>query len=58
MPHVDQNLINQLKTAHHWADALFSNKQSSIAALARAERIDPSEVSRTITLAFLAPEIT
>jgi hypothetical protein len=58
VPHVDQNLINQLKTAHHWADALFSGKHPSIAALARAERVDPSEVSRTITLAFLAPSIT
>lgn len=57
-PHIDQDLINQLRTAHHWADALFSGKQPSIATLARAERVDPSEVSRTITLAFLAQNIT
>lgn len=57
-PHLDRDLINQLRTAHHWADALFSGKHRSIAALARTEHVDPSEVSRTVTLAFLAPSIT
>lgn len=57
-PCINDELIYQLKTAHRWAEALFSGEQPSIASLARSERTDPSEISRTITLAFLAPNIT
>jgi site-specific DNA recombinase len=46
-----------LKIAHRWYALLASARYPSISALARSERVDPSEVSRTITLAFLAPAI-
>lgn len=56
-PHVDHGLLDQLKIAHRWYALLASGKHPSISSLARSERVDPSEVSRTITLAFLAPAI-
>ncbi len=57
-PKVDQQLIDQLKQAHRWWQMLVTGKASSITDLAWLERVDPSEVSRTITLAFLDPRIT
>ena len=56
-PRIDPDLVEQLRQAHRWWHALVVGKASSIAALASRERVDPSEISRTITLAFLDPGI-
>ncbi|MEQ8656640.1 MAG: recombinase family protein [Hyphomicrobiales bacterium] len=56
-PCINQALVDQLKLAHQWWQGVVSGKASSITRLAAREQVDPSEVSRTITLAFLAPDI-
>ncbi len=56
-PCINQALVDQLKLAHRWWQAMVTSKASSIADLAAHERVDPSEISRTITLAFLSPDI-
>ncbi|MBO6676911.1 MAG: recombinase family protein [Rhizobiales bacterium] len=56
-PYINDALVDQLKLAHRWWQAMVTGKASSITDLAARERVDPSEVSRTITLAFLAPDI-
>lgn len=56
-PCINEALVDQLKLAHRWWQAMVIGKASSISDLATRERVDPSEVSRTITLAFLAPDI-
>jgi site-specific DNA recombinase len=57
-PRVNQQLVDQLKQAHRWWQTLVNGKASSITSLAKTERVDASEISRTITLAFLDPGIT
>jgi len=54
---INQALVDQLKLANRWWQAMVGSKASSITDLAARERVDPSEISRTITLAFLAPDI-
>lgn len=56
-PCINQELVDQLKLAHRWWQDLVTGHATSISSLARAERVDASEVSRTITLAFLDPNI-
>ncbi|MCC0019199.1 MAG: recombinase family protein [Rhodobiaceae bacterium] len=56
-PNHDRDLIDLLRNAHRWFEALKSGKRSSIAEIARRDGIDTAEVSRSITLAFLAPDI-
>jgi site-specific DNA recombinase len=56
-PCIDTGLVEQLRQAHRWWQALVGGGVSSIAALASQERVDASEISRTITLAFLDPSI-
>ena len=56
-PNHDRDLIDLLRNAHRWFEALKSGRRSSIAEIARRDGIDTAEVSRSITLAFLAPDI-
>jgi hypothetical protein len=56
-PHHDQGLIALIANAHRWLDALTKGKVSSITDLAAREHIDRNEVSRFLSLAFLAPDI-
>lgn len=56
-PCINQELVDQLRLAHRWWQKLVTGRASSITSLAKAERVDASEVSRTITLAFLDPKI-
>ncbi len=56
-PRVDQAMVDQLRQAHRWWRMLVTCKASSITSLANTERVDASEISRTITLAFLDPSI-
>ncbi len=53
----DESLIALLSQAHHWRDQLAAGEVSSAREIARDNRISPSEVSRIIRLAFLAPDI-
>lgn len=56
-PCINQELVDQLRLAHRWWQKLVTGSATSISSLAKAERVDASEVSRTITLAFLDPKI-
>ncbi|MCB1471437.1 MAG: recombinase family protein [Rhodobiaceae bacterium] len=56
-PNHNRDLIDLLRNAHRWFEALKSGRRSSIAEIARRDGIDTAEVSRSITLAFLAPDI-
>ena len=53
----DESLIALLSQAHRWRDQLSTGEFSSARQIARDDGISPSEVSRIIRLAFLAPDI-
>ena len=53
----DPALIALLADAHRWFEDLRSGRIQTIAALAARDRQQVSHVSRTISLAFLAPDI-
>ena len=53
----DPKLVTLLADAHRWFSDLCSGRRGSIAAIARAEGRNCAEVSRTVTLALLAPDI-
>src|SRR6185437_8598768 len=55
-PKADPTLLKELKRAHRCFDALLSGR-SSIAALAKQERVDDRYISTVLPLAFLAPDI-
>jgi hypothetical protein len=54
---VDPKLVETLTRAHCWAALLTAGKFESLEALAEAEGLPASEVSRILHLAFLAPDI-
>jgi len=54
----DATLIQLIRDVHGWLQSLTSGKAGSIDDLARQEGILASEISRTLPLAFLAPDIT
>lgn len=56
-PCINQELVDQLKIAYRWWQMIVATKALSITALAATERVDASEVSRTITLACIDPQI-
>ena len=51
-------MIDTIMRAHVWLQELLSGKVKSLGALASREHIDKGTLSRTMNLAFLAPEIT
>ena len=53
----DESLIALLSKAHRWRDLLAAGEVSSARQIARDDGVSPSEVSRIIRLAFLAPDI-
>jgi hypothetical protein len=53
----EPKLIMVIANAHRWIDDLVAGRASSIRDLARRNGRDPGEVSRTLPLAFLAPDI-
>ena len=57
-PSQDTNLIQLIRKVHRWIDHLTTGKVSSIEDLADHEGMPASEISRTLQLAFLAPDIT
>jgi site-specific DNA recombinase len=53
----DAGLVALLSRAHRWFDALRGGEHDSIASLAQAQRQAGRDVTRTVYLAFLAPDI-
>ncbi len=53
----DTKLVSLLADAHRWVDDLAKGRAISVRDLAQQNDRDPSEVSRTLPLAFLAPDI-
>ena len=53
----DADLIALLARAHRWCGQLTRGEVQSAREIARRDGYDPGEVSRTIRLAFLAPDI-
>ena len=53
----DQKLVALVAQAHDWLRALATGEVESVQHLAAREGIDPSDIGRTLQLAFLAPDI-
>ena len=51
-------LIKAIVRAHSWLARLLSGRNSSIQAIAQAERLSGRYIARILPLAFLAPDIT
>jgi DNA invertase Pin-like site-specific DNA recombinase len=56
-PAADSNLIRTIAEAHRWLDDLAEGRATSLRDLARHNRRDVGEVSRSLPLAFLAPDV-
>ncbi len=54
---INTELLKLIRDGHRWFDDLRNGTASSIAALAKRDGEQVSHVSRSITLAFLAPDI-
>ncbi|MGD0821175.1 MAG: recombinase family protein [Desulfomonilia bacterium] len=55
---VDQTLLKTIVRAHTWFNELVSGRVHTMAEIASQEGVDKSYVSRVMSLAFLAPDIT
>lgn len=53
----DPDLINLIAKAREWYDGLKAGGYKSIYQISKSERMDKGDVSRTLSLAFLAPSI-
>ncbi|MEC5321850.1 recombinase family protein [Aurantimonas sp. A3-2-R12] len=56
LPHAD--LVQLVRDGHRWFEDLRCGRAATIAAIARRDRHQVSHVSRNLSLAFLAPDIT
>lgn len=56
-PSPDDKLVNAIATAHRWFELLTSGQLDSVQDIALAEERSRSDVSLTLPLAFLAPDI-
>jgi hypothetical protein len=56
-PQQDGSLIKALARAHRWQRVLESGEYGTLAALAEAERVSLSYISRMLRLTLLAPDI-
>lgn len=54
---VDNTLVKAIARAFRWQHMLESGKHATLLDLARAEKINPSYVSRVLRLTLLAPDI-
>ncbi|NMA96532.1 MAG: recombinase family protein [Phyllobacteriaceae bacterium] len=54
----DATLVQLVRDGHRWFDDLHTGKAATIAAIAKRDRQQVSHVSRNLSLAFLAPDIT
>jgi DNA invertase Pin-like site-specific DNA recombinase len=55
--YLDRNLCRLIAQAHHWFDLLASKKAASVREISKLKSINENEITRTLPLAFLAPEI-
>jgi hypothetical protein len=55
-PQVDSTLVKAIARAFRWK-MLETGRQATIKEIAKAEKINPSYVSRVLRLTLLAPEI-
>ncbi len=53
---VDMALVGLIAKAHRWLDLVTTGSVSTLEGLAKAEYADPTDVSRILPLAFLAPD--
>jgi len=54
-PHVDTTLIKAIARAFRWQKMLETGRYATIREIAKAEKINPSYVSRVLRLTLLAP---
>ncbi len=54
-PHIDSTLAKAIARAFRWQKMLESGKYATIREIAKAEKINPSYVSRVLRLTLLAP---
>ena len=56
-PHVDSTLVKAIARAFRWQKMLETGRYATIKEIAKAEKINPSYVSRVLRLTLLAPTI-
>ena len=54
-PHIDTTLVKAIARAFRWQKMLETGQYATITEIAKAERINPSYVSRVLRLTLLAP---
>jgi hypothetical protein len=54
-PHIDTTLIKAIARAFRWQKMLETGRYATIKEIAKAEKINPSYVSRVLRLTLLAP---
>ena len=56
-PRVDNTLVKAIARAFRWQKMLETGRYATIREIARAEKINPSYVSRVLRLTLLAPDL-
>jgi hypothetical protein len=56
-PHIDSTLVKAIARAFRWQKMLETGRYATIREIAKAERINPSYVSRLLRLTLLEPAI-
>jgi hypothetical protein len=56
-PQVDSTLVKAIARAFRWQNMLETGRYATISEIAKAERINPSYVSRVLRLTLLAPDL-
>lgn len=54
-PHIDSTLVKAIARAFRWQKMLETGRYATIKEIAKAEKINPSYVSRVLRLTLLAP---
>lgn len=54
-PHIDGTLVKAIARAFRWQKMLETGQYATVREIAKAERINPSYVSRVLRLTLLAP---
>ncbi|MGF7159855.1 DNA invertase Pin-like site-specific DNA recombinase [Rhodoligotrophos appendicifer] len=54
----DRAMVELLAKAHLWRDEFLSGRSTTISDLAKRHKADPTDISRILPLAWLAPDIT
>jgi hypothetical protein len=56
-PQVDGTLVKAIARAYRWQKMLEAGRYATIKEIAKAEKINPSYVSRVLRLTLLAPDL-